>query len=182
MHTILRHPPSAHLAPTSPAPTSLLTHISLMNALEPPLPTRLSLIASLPNRIHRSNPFPYAPFMVLHFGLTDDPRAVGYYAGFIVSAFMIGRLVSSLPLGVLSDVYGRRPVVVLGLLSCILFQIAFGARADAERGGGGGAARTLVLTRTLVLSPNTRSKPQHTFEAPTHVRSPNTRSKPQHTF
>ena len=99
--------------------------------------------------------------MVLHFGLTDDPRAVGYYAGFIVSAFMIGRLVSSLPLGVLSDVYGRRPVVVLGLLSCILFQIAFGARAHAKRRGG--TARTLVLTRTLVLSPNTRFKPQHTF-------------------
>ena len=32
-----------------------------------------------------------APFMVMSFGLTDDREAVGYYAGFVLSAFMLGR-------------------------------------------------------------------------------------------
>lgn len=35
-----------------------------------------------------------APFMVMSFGLTDDREAVGYYAGFVLSAFMLGRLSS----------------------------------------------------------------------------------------
>ena len=39
--------------------------------------------------------------MVMSFGLTDDREAVGYYAGFVLSAFMLGRLsVIELGLGI----------------------------------------------------------------------------------
>ena len=78
------------------------------------------------NAFAMSNPFPYAAFMVVHFGMTSDVDAAGYYSGIIMSSFMMGRLVSSFPLGVLSDWYGRRPVIELGLWSCLLFQILFG--------------------------------------------------------
>ena len=43
----------------------------------------------------------------------------------MLSVFMLGRLVSSYPLGLLSDRVGRRPVIELGLLSCVVFQIGF---------------------------------------------------------
>ena len=70
--------------------------------------------------------------MVISFGLTDDREAVGYYAGFVLSAFMLGRLVSSYPLGVLSDSFGRRPVIELGLWSCVVFQLGFGLAPSFE--------------------------------------------------
>ena len=38
MHTILRHPPSAHLAPTSPAPTPLLPTLAPGMRLQIALP------------------------------------------------------------------------------------------------------------------------------------------------
>ena len=68
----------------------------------------------------------------MSFGLTDDREAVGYYAGFVLSAFMLGRLVSSYPLGVLSDSFGRRPVIELGLWSCVVFQLGFGLAPSFE--------------------------------------------------
>lgn len=43
-----------------------------------------------------------------------------------MSAFMVGRVIGSWPLGILSDEYGRRPVIELGLWSCIVFQALFG--------------------------------------------------------
>lgn len=78
------------------------------------------------NAFAMANPFPYSPFLVIHYGLTDDERALGFYAGFVISAFMIGRCFASYPLGVLSDQWGRRPVIEVGLLlSCGFFQLAF---------------------------------------------------------
>jgi MFS family permease len=77
------------------------------------------------NAFAMSNPFPYGAFLVLHYGLTDDTRSAGFFAGYIVSAFMVGRLLSSYPLGAISDTWGRRPVIEIGLLSCIGFQLLF---------------------------------------------------------
>ena len=83
-------------------------------------------VALFANAFAMANPFAYAPFLVLHFDLADDKRSVGFFAGFIISSFMLGRIVGSFPLGVLSDMYGRRPVIELGLLlSCGLFQLGF---------------------------------------------------------
>ncbi len=52
------------------------------------------------------NVFPYAGYMVVWFGKTDDKDQVGYYAGFLLSAFMIGRSVSSLFWGLVADYKG----------------------------------------------------------------------------
>lgn len=83
-------------------------------------------LALFANAYAMSNPFPYAPFMVLSFGVVSDTRETGFFAGWIMSSFMAGRAVSSYPLGILSDKWGRRPVVELGLWSCVVFQLGFG--------------------------------------------------------
>ena len=78
------------------------------------------------NAYAMSCPFPFAGFLVGYFGLTDDDRAAGFYAGFVMTAFMLGRMVGSFPLGHMSDRIGHRPIIELGLLSCIVPQLAFG--------------------------------------------------------
>ena len=91
-----------------------------------------ALMAALfANAVAMANPFPYAPFLVLHYGLTDDRAEIGYYGGFILSAFMLGRAMSSYHLGLLSDKHGRVLVIEIGLLSCITFQLLFGLEAES---------------------------------------------------
>ena len=68
-------------------------------------------LALFANAFALANPFPYAPFMVMTYGLTANRDEVGFFAGFVLSAFMVGRLLSSYPLGLLSDAVGRRPVI-----------------------------------------------------------------------
>lgn len=50
----------------------------------------------------------------------------GFYAGFIASAFTFGRFLAGYPLGYAADVVGRKPVIVSGLVSIIVFSLAFG--------------------------------------------------------
>lgn len=51
----------------------------------------------------------------------------GYYAGLLTSSFMIGRLFSSHFWGVTASRFGCRLVLVLGLVSTVVFSIAFGS-------------------------------------------------------
>jgi len=99
------------------------------------------LIALFANAVAMASPFPFAPFLVLHYGLTDDRAEIGYYGGFILSAFMLGRAMSSYHLGLLSDKHGRVLVIEIGLLSCIIFQLLFGL---APTFGAALAARLLM--------------------------------------
>mmetsp|Transcript_7699 Transcript_7699/g.22845 ORF Transcript_7699/g.22845 Transcript_7699/m.22845 type:complete len:503 (+) Transcript_7699:220-1728(+) len=78
------------------------------------------------NSVALTNPFPYAGFMVLHYGLTRDPSEVGFYAGWIMTSFMLGRTLSSFVCGAISDRRGRKIVVRVGLWSCVVFQLCFG--------------------------------------------------------
>lgn len=78
---------------------------------------------------------------MLFFGVTEDKRALGYTAGFFISAFMLGRMISSYPLGLASDIYGRRAVIQLGLVSCLVFQLLFGLAPTFG---------TAILTRFLM--------------------------------
>ena len=53
-------------------------------------------------------------------------RTTGYYAGLLTSAFMVGRLISSHYWGVVSDRFGCRLVMVVGLVTTVILSIAFG--------------------------------------------------------
>jgi MFS family permease len=45
---------------------------------------------------------------------------------YIMSSFMVGRLLSSFYCGVLADRIGRKFVIRMGLWSCVVLQLAFG--------------------------------------------------------
>mmetsp|Transcript_356 Transcript_356/g.1048 ORF Transcript_356/g.1048 Transcript_356/m.1048 type:complete len:344 (-) Transcript_356:60-1091(-) len=72
------------------------------------------------------NPVPYAAFMVLDFGLVDSKEDTGFYAGLIMSSFMLGRFMSSFLCGRLADKISRKFVIRAGVLSCVVFQFGFG--------------------------------------------------------
>merc|ERR1719487_898043 len=78
------------------------------------------------NSVALTNVFPYAGFLVMHYGLTDDETKVGFYAGWLMTSFMAGRLLSSFYCGALSDRIDRKAVIRIGLWSCLVFSIGFG--------------------------------------------------------
>lgn len=60
------------------------------------------------------------------FGLTDDETQIGWYAGLITTTFSLAQVMSSIPIGLLSDRIGRRPVLLLGLAGNVVSACMFG--------------------------------------------------------
>ncbi|KAF6830609.1 major facilitator superfamily transporter [Colletotrichum musicola] len=93
-----------------------------------PLPVRqLALLAflSLSEQTALNSIGPYLPQMVESFSDIPDSQT-GLYVGMLASAFALAQLSTNLLWGYLSDVVGRKPVMVLGtfLLTCCF--VAFG--------------------------------------------------------
>ena len=88
--------------------------------------------AMFANSVALTNVFPYAGFMILHYGLTEDETKVGFFAGWLMTSFMAGRLLSSFYCGALSDRIGRKAVIRIGLWSCLVFSIGFGFRRPLQ--------------------------------------------------
>ena len=93
-------------------------------------PMSMSLImlcvAMFANSYALMNPIPYAPFMVLDFGVVDTKEDTGFWAGLIMSSFQLGRFLSSFVCGRISDKISRKFVIRAGLISCLVFQLGFG--------------------------------------------------------
>jgi MFS family permease len=70
--------------------------------------------------------FPYVSFMVLDFGIVDDIRDVGRYAGYIGSSYSIATLCSAYLWGMAADRCGRRPILILGLACTVICTLLFG--------------------------------------------------------
>ncbi|KAI9115249.1 hypothetical protein K1719_013568 [Acacia pycnantha] len=70
--------------------------------------------------------FPYLYFMVRDFGIAKTEADISSYAGYVGSAFMFGRGLTSIPWGIVADRYGRKPVAILGILAVIVFNSLFG--------------------------------------------------------
>ncbi|KAI1772763.1 MFS general substrate transporter [Hypoxylon cercidicola] len=93
-----------------------------------PLPVKqLALLAllSLSEQTALNSISPYLPEMIESFpGISHDQ--VGLYVGLLASAFALAQLATNLLWGYLSDIVGRKPVMLLGtLLLCFCFA-AFG--------------------------------------------------------
>ncbi|KAI2465439.1 MFS general substrate transporter [Annulohypoxylon bovei var. microspora] len=93
-----------------------------------PLPVKqLALLAllSLSEQTALNSISPYLPEMVESFpGISHDQ--VGLYVGLLASAFALAQLATNLLWGYLSDIIGRKPVMLIGtLLLCFCFT-AFG--------------------------------------------------------
>ncbi|XP_071731187.1 protein ZINC INDUCED FACILITATOR-LIKE 1-like [Rutidosis leptorrhynchoides] len=73
-----------------------------------------------------SSLFPFLYFMVRDFNIADKEEDISYYAGFVGSAYMVGRALTSVFWGVVADRYGRKPVILLGTLTVVIFNTLFG--------------------------------------------------------
>ncbi|CAH9068929.1 unnamed protein product [Cuscuta epithymum] len=82
----------------------------------------VTLCAALPI----SSLFPFLYFMVRDFNIAEREEDISYYAGYVGSSFMLGRALTSVLWGIIADRYGRRPVVMIGTLTVVVFNTLFG--------------------------------------------------------
>lgn len=68
----------------------------------------------------------YSSYMVVDVGAASTIDEAGDYSGFLASSFFICQFISSLFLGILSDRYGRRPLLLFSAFCSCAFVIAFG--------------------------------------------------------
>jgi len=64
--------------------------------------------------------------MVVDFGMASTTDSAGYFAGWITGMFMIGRVMSSIPWGILADRWGRKPCLLISMLNVAVFGVLFG--------------------------------------------------------
>ncbi|RAL01131.1 MFS transporter [Aspergillus ibericus CBS 121593] len=86
--------------------------------------TMVGLIA-LMEPISATMLFPFVYFMVKDFD-PSDVEHIGFRAGLITSAFFIPEIITTIPYGIISDRYGRKPVLLAGLLGSAIFLCLFG--------------------------------------------------------
>ncbi|XP_057999998.1 protein ZINC INDUCED FACILITATOR-LIKE 1 isoform X4 [Hevea brasiliensis] len=111
--------------------------IDLFKETNPRIPFKLLfyvwiivLCAALPI----SSLFPFLYFMLLNihslqirdFHIAKREEDIGYYAGYVGSAYMFGRALTSVLWGVIADRYGRKPVIIFGMITLIIFNTLFG--------------------------------------------------------
>ncbi|XXG50691.1 hypothetical protein AAC387_Pa02g4643 [Persea americana] len=73
-----------------------------------------------------SSLFPFLYFMTRDFHIAKRDQDIGFYAGYIGSSFMVGRAMASIFWGIIADRYGRKPVIMIGITSVIIFNTLFG--------------------------------------------------------
>ncbi|XP_047261230.1 protein ZINC INDUCED FACILITATOR-LIKE 1 [Capsicum annuum] len=64
--------------------------------------------------------------MIRDFNIAKREEDIGSYAGYVGSAFMFGRALTSAFWGIVADRYGRKPVIIFGTFSVIVFNTLFG--------------------------------------------------------
>lgn len=92
-------------------------------------PLWLFLVLALLNIVDSFNlnvVWPMLPFMVEGYGVAKDEEDLGAWVGFAGAAVSIGQLISAYAWGALSDVIGRRPVMLVGMFTSTFTAIVFG--------------------------------------------------------
>ncbi|GFQ05182.1 protein zinc induced facilitator-like 1 [Phtheirospermum japonicum] len=82
----------------------------------------VTLAAALPI----SSLFPFLYFMVKDFNIAKREEDISSYAGYVGSSFMFGRALTSLVWGLVSDKYGRKPVIIFGTFTVVILNTLFG--------------------------------------------------------
>ncbi|GJM88078.1 hypothetical protein PR202_ga04102 [Eleusine coracana subsp. coracana] len=82
----------------------------------------ICLTAALPI----SSLFPFLYFMIRDLHVAKRTEDIGFYAGFVGASFMFGRCLTSTAWGIAADRIGRKPVVVFGIFSVVVFNTLFG--------------------------------------------------------
>ncbi|PWZ16720.1 Protein ZINC INDUCED FACILITATOR-LIKE 1 [Zea mays] len=70
-------------------------------------------------------------FIAIKQGIRDlkvakEEQDIGFYAGFVGATYFLGRAISAMPWGMFADKYGRKPCIVISILSVIVFNTLFG--------------------------------------------------------
>ncbi|XP_010419980.1 PREDICTED: protein ZINC INDUCED FACILITATOR-LIKE 1-like [Camelina sativa] len=73
-----------------------------------------------------SSLFPFLYFLIDDFGIANKEEDIGFYAGFVGCSFMLGRALTSVIWGLVADRYGRKPVILIGTASVVVFNTLFG--------------------------------------------------------
>ncbi|KAK1362695.1 Major facilitator [Heracleum sosnowskyi] len=73
-----------------------------------------------------SSLFPFIYFMVQDFKIAKQEEDISYYAGFVGSSYMLGRALTSVFWGKVADRYGRKPVIIIGTSTIVIFNTLFG--------------------------------------------------------
>ncbi|XP_037421469.1 protein ZINC INDUCED FACILITATOR-LIKE 1-like isoform X2 [Triticum dicoccoides] len=73
-----------------------------------------------------SSLFPFLYFMIRDLHVAKRTEDIGFYAGFVGASFMFGRCLTSTLWGIAADRIGRKPVVMFGILSVVIFNTLFG--------------------------------------------------------
>ncbi|PKA48146.1 putative peptide/nitrate transporter [Apostasia shenzhenica] len=70
--------------------------------------------------------YPFLYFMIRDMHVAKREEDIGFYAGFVGGAFMFGRTLTSVLWGMIADRYGRKPVIMISILSVMVFNTLFG--------------------------------------------------------
>ncbi|CAN4111350.1 unnamed protein product [Withania somnifera] len=73
-----------------------------------------------------SSLFPFLYFMIRDFHIAKRQEDISTYAGYVASAYMLGRALTSVCWGTVADRYGRRPVIIFGTFVVVVFNTLFG--------------------------------------------------------
>ncbi|GMN59282.1 hypothetical protein TIFTF001_028356 [Ficus carica] len=60
----------------------------------------------------------------LHIAKREED--VAYYAGYVGSSYMLGRALTSVLWGIIADRFGRKPVIIIGTVTVVIFNTLFG--------------------------------------------------------
>ncbi|RVW44975.1 Protein ZINC INDUCED FACILITATOR-like 1 [Vitis vinifera] len=60
------------------------------------------------------------------FNIAKTEKDIGYYAGYAGASYMFGRALTSILWGMVADRYGRKPVILVGTASVVIFNTLFG--------------------------------------------------------
>ncbi|XP_076927069.1 protein ZINC INDUCED FACILITATOR-LIKE 1-like [Bidens hawaiensis] len=73
-----------------------------------------------------SSIFPSLCLVSIDFNIAEKEEDISYYAGFVGSAYLIGRALASVLWGVVADRYGRKPVIIFGITIVVIVNTLFG--------------------------------------------------------
>ncbi|RYR32516.1 hypothetical protein Ahy_A10g047060 isoform B [Arachis hypogaea] len=65
-------------------------------------------------------------WLVSDFHIAKREEDISGYAGYVGSAFMLGRALTSILWGIIADRFGRKPVIIIGIIAVIIFNTLFG--------------------------------------------------------
>ena len=69
---------------------------------------------------------PVLPQRLVELGAVADLKSAGYLAGYVEAVFALMQLLTAWLWGRVADAYGRKRIIVAGLLGCLVSQLAVG--------------------------------------------------------